>query len=181
MSLGCLQARIPLLERGVRAQHARLDVGDVIALQNGMLQLVSVAAGPLTFSSLCSGSDLFVYVLEVISRFYEESYGYTFDWKHLYSAEVVEYKRNFINETFGPVAIFGDINHLIGECALNTLTGKALQIPRSHVLLAGTECVSWSTLNKNFHLNKGIVLIGEGKSGSTAATSMKVIEEKRHS
>lgn len=119
---------------------------------------------PLRVATMCSGTESPLLALEAI----RDSVPWKFEIDHLFSAEIVAYKQAYIERNFHPPVLFRDITELTkavhdDEPMATTAYGAKVPIPRNvHLLVAGTSCVDYSSLNKH---KKGID--DGGESGDT--------------
>jgi site-specific DNA-cytosine methylase len=121
------------------------------------------ASSPLRIGTVCSGTDAPILALEhLIAVLNNDNCDCKIQMDHVFSCENVKFKRDFIMETTGPPLLFSDVTELAsgrGVCH----DGTTRDVPRDfHVLIAGTECVDFSSLSTS---PKG--LKGGGRSDVT--------------
>ena len=68
---------------------------------------------------------------------------------HLFSTEVVDWKRRFVEGHFKPRYMFKDVGQLAGDWCKDELTGRSVKVPWPHVWASGFECDTVSGLNKH--------------------------------
>lgn len=173
------QNEIPNMLRAFRAQHANLDVNQVMMLQDQLVSAMKTLRGPLSFASGCSGTDVFVYAVETLKVFYKEKYGLDFNFSHLFSAENVEFKQQFLSQHFAAPLIFQDVGNVADECAYDVLSSASKPVPRAHVWVIGFECDSFSSLSRKASANRGCVSRAEGRSGTTAQYALAYARARR--
>ncbi|USW56199.1 Putative C-5 cytosine methyltransferase, Helicase superfamily 1/2, ATP-binding protein [Septoria linicola] len=135
------------------------------AMKKGFQDVLSHLSGHLRVATMCSGTESPLLALELISNCLGPS---ELTIEHLFSAEIVPYKQAYIDRNFSPPVIFRDITELTSvveeeePMATTAYGGKAL-VPRDvDLLVAGTSCVDYSSLN-----NKGKTMDDGGESGDT--------------
>ncbi|ODM20657.1 hypothetical protein SI65_03710 [Aspergillus cristatus] len=130
-----------------------LGFGDVVEhLGDRALRVVTV----------CSGTESPLLALEMVQRNLREDFGRCFDFKHLFSAEIVPFKQAYIERNFHPRYLFRDVAELKDRVA-QTAYGSLEKIPKNpDILIAGFSCVDFSGLNNNRK-----TLDEKGESGGT--------------
>ncbi|KAJ8598901.1 hypothetical protein CTAYLR_010750 [Chrysophaeum taylorii] len=108
---------------------------------------------PLRVATMCSGTEAPLIALRLLGVPIE----------HAFSSEVEPFKQAYIERNFRPPLLFRDVREL-GEERAHTAFGALAEVPRSgvDVLIAGTSCVDYSSLNRE---KKSIEARGE--SGQT--------------
>ena len=119
----------------------------------------------LRIGTVCSGTDAPIIALKEALQVLNDDYqtnGGRIKMEHVFSCENVKFKRNFIEQTTNPQLIYTDVTELAsgkGMCH----DGKTRDVPQDfNVLVAGTECVDFSSLSTS---PKG--LKGGGRSDVT--------------
>lgn len=153
-----------MLPQGVAKQLAALDVDERASLSTA-LRVFNRQVGELTVGTICSGSDVVVYVLEVLCRAVEDACGVTFRWRHAWSCESVGWKRQWALQHFSPGAMFADANDLLQSTARCEIQNDIVSIEPVFAVIAGFECDSVSALNKRFQDYRGSCL--QERSGKT--------------
>ncbi|KAJ5146089.1 uncharacterized protein N7515_000653 [Penicillium bovifimosum] len=113
----------------------------------GFERVLSQLGGrPLRVATVCSGTEAPLLALELIQAGLVSNQ--QFRISHAFSCENVPFKQSYIERNFHPPVLFRDITELGGEKA-RTAYGSLEAIPGDlDILIAGTACVDFSTLNK---------------------------------
>lgn len=130
----------------------------------------------LRIGTVCSGTDAPIIALEqalqVLNNHNESTKGGRIKMKHVFSCENVKFKRNFIEQTTNPQLVYTDVTELAsgkGMCH----DGNTRDVPKDfNVLVAGTECVDFSSLSTS---PKG--LKGGGRSDITFWATHKLAKK----
>ncbi|KAJ5676207.1 hypothetical protein N7462_009104 [Penicillium macrosclerotiorum] len=102
---------------------------------------------PLRVATVCSGTESPILALEMIQK--DLGNGQRFRFSHAFSCEIVPFKQAYIERNFEPPILFRDLLELGGETA-RTAYGSSEVIPGNvDILIAGTACVDFSTLNNS--------------------------------
>ncbi|KAK8099169.1 uncharacterized protein PG998_012410 [Apiospora kogelbergensis] len=99
--------------------------------------------------TLCSGTESPIFALQLIQEAFYSKFGCElFRFEQLFAAEIVEFKQAFVSRNTGCI-VFNDMRELlIGEKEATTAKGPKKPIPLNPtILVAGTSCVDFSTLN----------------------------------
>ncbi|EEA28090.1 SNF2 family helicase, putative [Talaromyces marneffei ATCC 18224] len=100
----------------------------------------------LRVATVCSGTESPILALEmVVSEL--KKLNIPFSFKHLFSAEIVEYKQAYIERNFRPPLLFRDAIELHREFAYTAYGAKRKVPTRPDLLVAGFPCVDYSNLN----------------------------------
>ncbi|RAK96334.1 putative SNF2 family helicase [Aspergillus ibericus CBS 121593] len=134
-----------------------------VALKLGFDRALShLGARPLRVVTVCSGTESPLLALEMVQKNLREHFNMSFEFHHLFSAEIVPFKQAYIERNFHPQFIFRDVEELKDRVA-QTAYGSLEKIPKNpDILIAGFSCVDFSTLN-----NKRKTLDQKGESGGT--------------
>ena len=113
-------------------------------------------APPLRIATVCSGTDAPILALEQLLSVLNKDKDEKIQMKHIFSCENSKFKRDFIEQTTNPNnLIFNDVVELSsgkGQCH----DGKVRTVPDDfNVLIAGTECVDFSSLTTSPKTLKG--------------------------
>ena len=134
---------------------------------------------PLRIATMCSGTESPVLALDMITRAFEtinaDSKSHSkFAVEHVFSCEIEPYKQAYIERNFSPPLLFRDIREL-GNKQAHTAYGGLSEVPGGcDILVAGTSCVDFSTLNNS---RKGID--GTGESAQTFRGMMDWVKRTR--
>ncbi|KAJ5788714.1 hypothetical protein N7457_003704 [Penicillium paradoxum] len=179
---------IPELRRGCTIPSGRYlannlpplhRLGDIFAdmaskaLELGFGNVLSqLGSRPLRVATMCSGTEAPLLALELIQT------GLVSDQQlrisHVFSCEIVPSKQSYIERNFCPPLLFRDITELGGNEA-RTAYGSSELIPGNlDILVAGTACVDFSSLN---NLRKSLQQGGE--SGATFDGLLRYTEKYR--
>ncbi|PLN84907.1 putative C-5 cytosine-specific DNA methylase [Aspergillus taichungensis] len=116
----------------------------------------------LRVATMCSGTESPLLALELVQQNLRQHFDKTFNFRHLFSAEIVPFKQAYIERNFHPRVIFRDVTELRDRVA-QTVYGSLEKIPKNaDLLIAGFACVDFSNLNKNRK-----TLDQNGESGGT--------------
>jgi hypothetical protein len=131
---------------------------------------------PLRVATMCSGTESPVLALDMLSNAIEdflhthandeEFKGLeTMQIEHVFSCEIEPFKQAYIERNFQPPLLFRDIREL-GKTQAATAYGSLANVPNTpgcvDILIAGTSCVDYSSLN-----NDKKTMDQKGESGQT--------------
>lgn len=129
--------------------------------------------GKLKIITLCSGTDAPIIALEALLKILNDTttanIKHKIEMEHVFSCEIDKYKREFIKRTTNPPLLFNDVKELAsGKTHAHDEKTKR-KVPKDfNILVAGTDCKDFSTLNKS---RKS--LNGGGKSDVTFHSVLK--------
>ncbi|KAL4896868.1 hypothetical protein BDV59DRAFT_209394 [Aspergillus ambiguus] len=124
--------------------------------------LAHTGSRALRVVTVCSGTESPLLALEMVQENLRKHFDRNFEFRHLFSAEIVPFKQAYIERNFHPRFIFRDVTELKDRVA-ETAYGSLEKIPKNaDILIAGFSCVDFSTLN-----NKRKTLDDKGESGGT--------------
>ncbi|KAG8925515.1 hypothetical protein FRC02_009614 [Tulasnella sp. 418] len=103
----------------------------------------------LRVATMCSGTESPLLALDLICRTLKRDHGVKLDIEHVFSCEIVPWKQAYIERNFHPPILFRDVTELGQEEATTAYGAKAVVPLNVDVLIAGTSCVDYSTLNNN--------------------------------
>ncbi|OOF92487.1 hypothetical protein ASPCADRAFT_517877 [Aspergillus carbonarius ITEM 5010] len=134
-----------------------------VALKLGFDRVLSHSGSrPLRVATVCSGTESPLLALEMVQKNLRKHFNRNFEFKHLFSAEIVPFKQAYIERNFHPRFIFRDVEELKDRVA-KTAYGSLEKIPKNpDILVAGFACVDFSSLN-----NKRKTMEQKGESGRT--------------
>jgi site-specific DNA-cytosine methylase len=146
------------------------------AVNEGLLEAMKVFGDQgIKVVTMCSGTEAPFVALDLIRKSLRSSDAREkFKYQHLGSAEIEPWKQAFILRNFRPPIIFRDVTDFESHAENPddkdrypvTAFGKRVEPPRgAHILVAGSSCVDYSTLNKIKGEWKGER--GEGESAKT--------------
>ncbi|RYP79246.1 hypothetical protein DL769_003069 [Monosporascus sp. CRB-8-3] len=120
---------------------------------NQPLNDLAAAGGfKIRVATMCSGTDSPIFALELIKRAYAgiNSTEPLLEIKHAFSVEYIPWKAAFIRRNTDTI-VFGDVRDFGGQAdTVLTALGSMEKIPSEiDVLIAGTPCVDFSSLNNN--------------------------------
>ncbi|RHZ71269.1 hypothetical protein CDV55_103969 [Aspergillus turcosus] len=124
--------------------------------------LAHLGSKPLRVVTMCSGTESPLLALEMVQNVLRKTFGKNFEFRHLFSAEIVPFKQAYIERNFHPRFLFRDVKQLKDRFA-QTAYGSLEKIPKNpDLVIAGFSCVDFSGLN-----NKRKTLDEQGESGGT--------------
>ncbi len=136
---------------------------------------------PITFGTVCSGSDLCAVVWDKLST----ALGKLIDLpagalaRHVFSCESCEWKRQFILDSYPVPHVYVDVGHLCAPTAFDARCGRDTQIPCVDVLIGGFSCKTVSRLNSKPEEAKACVARQAGTTGVTFAGILGYAASKR--
>ena len=100
----------------------------------------------LRIFTMCSGTEAPILSMELLQEALSRR-GKSFNYQHIASAEIVPFKQSYIQLNFDPEVIFRDVTEL-GNSKATTAYGRMAKVPdECHIVIAGSACVDFSTLN----------------------------------
>ncbi|GAA5937049.1 uncharacterized protein JCM15063_000140 [Sporobolomyces koalae] len=136
--------------------------------------VITTLKRPLRIATMCSGTESPILALRLMFRALEQQTGVKGRMQHIFSAEIEPFKQAYIERNFSPPILFRDVTELADDEAV-TAYGAKVAVPGDvDMLIAGTSCVDYSTLNTK---QKGIDAGGE--SGRTFMGMLKYVERHR--
>lgn len=120
---------------------------------------------PINVATMCSGTESPLFGLIATSQALKEQGLPALEFRHLFSAEIEQFKQAFIERNFAPELLFRDIREFIADEAEKATTayGALREIPGNvDILVAGFSCKNLSAQN-NFQKS----LEENGESGET--------------
>ncbi|KAH8110784.1 hypothetical protein DFH11DRAFT_1708434 [Phellopilus nigrolimitatus] len=128
----------------------------------------------LRVATMCSGTESPLLALELVQNSIQELFDTKFDIEHVFSCEIEPFKQAYIERNFSPPILFRDICELGGEEA-TTAYGSQVPVPGDvDLLVAGTSCVDYSSLN-----NEKQDIDANGESGRTFRGMMSWVDKHR--
>ncbi|EOD10393.1 hypothetical protein EMIHUDRAFT_248363, partial [Emiliania huxleyi CCMP1516] len=113
-------------------------------------------------ATMCSGTESPLLALDMICGALKAQSGQSIAVEHVFSCEIEPFKQAYIERNFAPPLLFRDIREL-GDEEATTAYGATRPVPGEvDVLIAGTSCVDYSTMN-----NKQKKIDEKGESGQT--------------
>ncbi|KAK6543033.1 hypothetical protein TWF694_006963 [Orbilia ellipsospora] len=140
------------------------DIFEDITKRNEKLKDVAVHLNgrPLRIATMCSGTESPLLALDLIISNMKSLFGVEMRIQHVFSCEIEPWKQAYIERNFRPPILFRDVCEL-GEEYATTAYGAKVKVPGNcDILVAGTSCVDYSSLN-----NFGKGLNDGGESGRT--------------
>ena len=138
---------------------------------------LGLAAGSvvvMTWCSICSGSEVILFVLTAIAAAFKAR-GIKLIFKHLFSCEILPSKQEWIMGAFeeGNVeegCLFERAEDLGQEYAQCVKHERKCRVPHAEVVIAGTSCKDLSRANPTNNKGKPCVLTQEFSQGGSAQT-----------
>ncbi|RYO73980.1 hypothetical protein DL766_008388 [Monosporascus sp. MC13-8B] len=135
----------------VNVEEAFRDIVENVANQP-LNDLVAAGGFKIRVATMCSGTDSPIFALELIKSAYAgiNPTQTLLEIKHAFSVEYIPWKAAFIRRNTDTI-VFGDVRDFGGQAdTVLTALGSMEKIPSDiDVLIAGTPCVDFSTLNSS--------------------------------
>ncbi|KAF3914918.1 hypothetical protein ABW20_dc0107988 [Dactylellina cionopaga] len=129
---------------------------------------------PLRVATMCSGTESPLLALGLIITHLKSLFNADMAIEHVFSCEIEPWKQAYIERNFQPPILFRDVCELGGEFA-TTAYGAKVRVPGNcDLLVAGTSCVDYSSLN-----NHGKGINDGGESGRTFWGMFRWVEKHR--
>ncbi|KAJ3136566.1 hypothetical protein HK100_001549 [Physocladia obscura] len=128
------------------------------------IQRLAKGRPPLRLATMCSGTESPLLAIKLISDALSAKLGTpnALKFHHVFSCEIEPFKQAYIDRNFKPPILFRDVRQLCNETA-TTAYGATVSVPGNvDILIAGTSCVDYSSLN-----NKKQGIEAKGESGET--------------
>jgi len=120
-----------------------------------------LGAVPVSYATMCSGTESPIMAMQMFSDACEELYGSALNYDHRFSCEIDPTKQGYIYRNFDVKLLFRDIQELGGHDA-HTAWNSLETVPSADAAVAGTSCVDFSSMNgKRKAIDEG------GESGDT--------------
>ncbi|KAJ4356254.1 uncharacterized protein N0V89_004285 [Didymosphaeria variabile] len=135
------------------------------ALELGLRDALESLDRPINVATMCSGTESPLFGLMAAAEALEAKGQPPFRFRHLFSAEIEQFKQAFIERNWAPELLFRDIREFITEGATTATTayGAVETIPQGvDILVAGFSCKNLSRQN-NYQKS----LRENGESGET--------------
>lgn len=124
------------------------------ALAQGLDQAIGhLKGGALKIGTMCSGTEAPLLALRLVQQCLRDDLNVdSLEVDHIFSAEIEAFKQAYIERNFHPNLLLRDITELYVDdnkkMKGTTAYGAEVDVPRDiHVLVAGSSCVDFSTLN----------------------------------
>ncbi|KAE9990764.1 hypothetical protein EG327_000997 [Venturia inaequalis] len=124
------------------------------ALSKGLDQAIGhLKGGALKVGTMCSGTEAPLLALRLVQQCLRDDLNVdSLEVDHIFSAEIEAFKQAYIERNFHPNLLLRDITELYidqnKQMKGTTAYGAEVDVPRDiHVLVAGSSCVDFSTLN----------------------------------
>jgi hypothetical protein len=124
------------------------------ALTKGFDQVLDfLKGGDLKVGTMCSGTESPLLALRLVQQCLQDDLNTSsLGVDHVFSAEIEAFKQAYIERNFHPNLLFRDITELYidDDKKMKGITayGAQVDVPRDiHILIAGSSCVDFSTLN----------------------------------
>ncbi|KAG8902838.1 hypothetical protein FRB99_004034, partial [Tulasnella sp. 403] len=128
----------------------------------------------LRVATMCSGTESPLLALNLIARALKKNHGVELQFEHVFSCEIVPWKQAYIERNFKPPILFRDVTELGYEEATTAYGAKAPVPIDVDMLIAGTSCVDYSTLN-----NQKQGFDAKGESGETFRGMKRWVERAK--
>ncbi|EWC46566.1 hypothetical protein DRE_04289 [Drechslerella stenobrocha 248] len=129
---------------------------------------------PLRIATMCSGTESPLLALGLITTHMKSLFNAEMAIEHVFSCEIEPWKQAYIERNFQPPILFRDVCEL-GEDFATTAYGAKVRVPGNcDLLVAGTSCVDYSSLN-----NFGKGLNDGGESGRTFWGMFRWVQKHR--
>ncbi|EPS37854.1 hypothetical protein H072_8336 [Dactylellina haptotyla CBS 200.50] len=140
------------------------DIFTDITKRNEQLKDVALHLNgrPLRVATMCSGTESPLLALGLLTANIKSLYGVDMEVEHVFSCEIEPWKQAYIERNFQPPILFRDVCELGEEYATTAYGAKAKVPGNCDLLVAGTSCVDYSSLN-----NHGKGINDGGESGRT--------------
>ncbi|KAI9342379.1 helicase-like transcription factor HLTF/DNA helicase RAD5, DEAD-box superfamily [Obelidium mucronatum] len=128
------------------------------------VKTLSAGRPPLRLATMCSGTESPLLAIKLIGEALSAKLGIPDVLKihHVFSCEIEPFKQAYIDRNFSPPILFRDVRQLCNDTA-TTAYGATVAVPGNvDILIAGTSCVDYSSLN-----NKKQGIEAAGESGDT--------------
>ena len=102
----------------------------------------------LRIATMCSGTEAPLLAMDLMKQAMKR-FGKGFvDFTHVFSAEIEPFKQAYIERNFNPSLLFRDVTEFKGDGEVRTAYGGLAPQPQHiNILVAGSSCVDYSTLN----------------------------------
>ncbi|KAF1977758.1 hypothetical protein BU23DRAFT_526261 [Bimuria novae-zelandiae CBS 107.79] len=135
------------------------------AVKLGLADALKILDRPINVATMCSGTESPLFGLMASAKALKTVDEPSLEFKHLFSAEIEQFKQAFIERNFAPELLFRDIREFIPGDATTATTayGAVKKIPGGvDILVAGFSCKNLSQQN-----NHQKSLKENGESGET--------------
>ena len=105
---------------------------------------------PLRIATMCSGTEAPILALQMISNAVNQLHGVPLRMQHVFGCEIEPFKQAYIQRNLAPPLLFRDVRELPsgkGHTAFGALVDVPCARGDADILVAGTSCVDYSTLN----------------------------------
>ena len=119
---------------------------ELIPFREKLVAMVAATGDALLIGSACSGSDVTNHALQCLIDEWSTMFGIVLKVRHVFSCEIVDWKRDFLEEHWSPEHMFTDVSFL-GKETTQDADGDMQYVPWCHVFHFGFECDSVSGLN----------------------------------
>ncbi|KAF5350208.1 hypothetical protein D9758_007844 [Tetrapyrgos nigripes] len=133
-----------------------------------------VSGRKIRVATMCSGTESPLLALELIQDSIREHFDVNLEVEHVFSCEIEPFKQAYIERNFHPPILFRDVCELGGDEA-HTAYGSLVPVPGDvDLLVAGTSCVDYSSLN-----NEKQDIEANGESGRTFRGMLSWVKKHR--
>lgn len=103
----------------------------------------------LRIATMCSGTEAPLLGMTLMQQALRRQGETSFEVSHIFSAEIEHYKQAYIERNFSPSLLFRDVTEFRHDKDAHTAYGGTAKQPHDvHILVAGSSCVDYSSLNQ---------------------------------
>lgn len=104
----------------------------------------------LRIFTMCSGTEAPLLAMQLMQRSLKRMGQDSIPFEHLGSAEITPFKQAFIQRNYDPPVLFRDVTEFTDNCHPRTAYGGTAPQPKNiDILIAGTVCKDYSSLNQH--------------------------------
>lgn len=170
------------LSKAVRMWHAALPPEALLELRQSLAALTDV---PFKIGTACSGSDVLLIVFHELAKFWSETLGVPFTFRHCFACEKQTPVQAFLLQNFPDLEVLvPDLQFLADEtvpCIHRDGSTGFAQLPKVELFAAGFVCKSRSKLNSKAAEHRGCVQRGTDLTGESFAATGAYIRAHRPS
>ena len=138
-------------------------------IRANLVRLHEETEGRLRIATGCSGTDLIVRLLVVMTELWQEFFGLSFRVEHVWSCDRGTIQQKFISQHMQPKCLFESMEEVASSPeAHDILSGKPQPVESCFGFATGIECDTLSMLNNSKRIGESVVEKGEGKTGTSA-------------
>ena len=144
-------------------------------------QVVAGQPRELRVGTFFSGSDVAISATDSTFLCWQTPLGASLKLRHVFSVEIVKWKRELISNKFAPEQLFDDVLKLQanGWCGFDRVSERHNEpLADIDLLYGGFECDDASSLNSIKQIAVGAIEAGTGRTGSTGRAALFRRREK---